>query len=75
MGVPSAGREKRVIMTDDLKFPVKLCLTELEGHELYKLLTDERPSWVRVLSPIRVSQVTVARLHVALRERSVRNKL
>jgi hypothetical protein len=62
-------------MTDDLKLPVKLCLTDVEGFELYRLLTDDRPAWARLLSPFRVSDTTVARLHIALRERSLRNKL
>ncbi|MET0134947.1 MAG: hypothetical protein ABW215_15295 [Kibdelosporangium sp.] len=62
-------------MTNDLKFPVTLHLTEQEGMELYRLLTDERPTPDRIADPIRISRATVVRLHVALRERSVRNKL
>ena len=62
-------------MTPDLKFPVKLCLTDIEGHELYRLLTDDRPPWVRILRPLSISRATVAKLHMALRERSLRNKL
>jgi hypothetical protein len=62
-------------MTNDLKFPVTLRLTDQEGFELYRLLTDDRPVRDRIAEPIRVSQATIVRLHVALRERSVRNKL
>jgi hypothetical protein len=62
-------------MTEDLKFPVKLCLTDDEGLELYRLLTDDRPPWVRILSPLSVSDITITRLHIALRERTLRNKL
>jgi hypothetical protein len=62
-------------MTDDRKLPVKLCLTDVEGLELYRFLTDERPAWARILRPLSISSMTIARLHVALRERSVRNKL
>ena len=62
-------------MTDDLKFPVRLCLTEPEGLELYRLLTDDRPLWIRLVSPLGISNAVIARLHVALRERSLRNKL
>jgi hypothetical protein len=62
-------------MTDDLKFPVRLSLTEADGHELYRLLTDDRPPWVRVFNPRGISRTTITRLHVALYERSLRNKL
>jgi hypothetical protein len=62
-------------MTDDLKFPVKLCLTDVEGLELYRLLTDDRPASVRILSPLHVSDVTITRLHIVLRDRTLRNKL
>lgn len=62
-------------MTDDLKFPVRLCLTEPEGLELYRLLTDDRPLWIRLASPRGISDAVVSRLHVVLRERSLRNKL
>lgn len=62
-------------MQNDLKFPVKLCLTDSEGFELYRLLTDDRPPLARMLDPIRISDTTISRLHSALRDRSLRNKL
>ncbi|MBP2330297.1 hypothetical protein JOF56_010682 [Kibdelosporangium banguiense] len=62
-------------MAYEQKLPVRLALTDVEGLELYRLLTDERPLWVRVLHPLPISRSTIARLHVALRERNLRNKL
>jgi hypothetical protein len=62
-------------MAYEHKLPVRLALTDVEGLELYRLLTDERPLWVRALHPMPVSRSTIARLHVALRERNLRNKL
>jgi hypothetical protein len=62
-------------MTPDPSASVRLDLTEPEAHELYRLLTDERPRWVRILSPLAVSDRTIARLHIALLERTIRNKL
>ena len=52
-------------MTDDLKFPVTLRLTDQEGMELYRLLTELDGFFPTV----------IGRLHVALRERTVRNRL
>jgi hypothetical protein len=62
-------------MTDDSKFPVKLCMTDVEAHELYQFLVDERPLSDRVTSPLSISLSTITKLHVALRDRSTRNKL
>lgn len=55
--------------------PIRLSLTDVEGLELYRFLTDERPEQDRISNPLSVSDSTIARLHVALRDRSTHNKL
>jgi hypothetical protein len=55
--------------------PIRLSLTDVEGLELYRFLTDDRPEQDKASDPLSVSNSTIARLHVALRERSMHNKL
>ena len=67
-------------MEDRPRVGVSSCLLGEEvrfngGHKRYRFLTDDRPLWSRLESPRGISDTVITRLHVALRERSLRNKL
>lgn len=62
-------------MAHDLAPRVRLDLPEPDALALYRWLTDERPHWMRDRWPLPFPTNAMTRLHCALQERTVRNKL